>query len=272
MNEIIFYKVDRDNLCETDYFDAIARHLNETLFDFSIVFTADWETLPKTKFKKIVILGGDERFNAGIQPYFQYSDVVAVFRIYNEDGWYGNKYVFPIPPGYNCRSEGQKMTRFYPEKKLSERKWDIFYSGQVLNNRKELVKQLIPLAKEFNVYSQTNPSFRTGLPIDEYYQMLGDSKICVCPDGTAVDTFRFVEACASGCIVITTPKSDLWYYEDAPIQVVEDWTELTYWLIEELFHGKPLSMIKSEVLGYYEYSLSPKAVATYITKTVCSIS
>jgi hypothetical protein len=271
MNEVIFYKVDRDNLCETHYFDEIAKGLDGLVTECSIIFTAERDNLPETKYKKIVILGGDERCNAGLKPYSQYNDVVAVFRIYNEAGWFDNKYVFPIPCGYNCRSEDTEIKTFYPQKKISERFWDIFYSGQILNCRKDLVKKLAELSIQLRIYMQVNPSFRRGLPIDEYYKRLGGCKICVCPNGSAIDTFRFVEACASGCIIITTPKDDIWYYKDAPVFYIKDWNELTYDFIMNILDSD-LDSVQEKTIDYYYNVLSPRAVAEYITETICNIN
>lgn len=267
MNEVIFYKVDRDNLCETNYFDGIARELQKHLDGYSIIFTADYQALPRTAFKKIVILGGDENGKAGMRPYAQYNDVVAVFRFYNVMGRYDNKYVFPIPPGYNCRSNGKMMSQMYPEKKISERPYDIFYSGQVLPGRVKLVNQLEKLKDSFNIFSQTNSSFRMGLDIDDYYQALGDSKICVAPDGTAVDTFRFVEACGSGCIVVTTTKPNLWYYQNAPVVFIEDWAQLTEESVREIL-SKNWDTRQEDILYYYNKYLSERAVANYMINNI----
>jgi len=267
MNEIIFYKVDRENLCETKYFDAIAVELQKHIDEYSIVFTADYQTLPPTMFKKIVILGGDENGNAGIRPYSQYSDVVAVFRFYNTEGRYDNKYVFPIPPGYNCRSNGKIMSRMYPEQKILSRGFDIFYSGQVLAGRIALINQLERLKDSFKIFSQTNSSFRQGLDIDDYYRCLGNTKICVAPDGTAVDTFRFVEACGSGCIVITTLKPDLWYYKDASVIFIQDWSQLTVKSVSGVL-GENWDLHQKDIFEYYNRCLSERAVAEYIIKNI----
>jgi len=267
MNEIIFHNVDRDNLCETYYFDGISDILNNIISGYSIIFTADFKTLPDTKYKKIVILGGDESGDAGLNPYSQYNDVVAVFRFYNKADRYDNKYIYPIPIGYNCRSNGSLMIRMYPEKKISERTYDIFYSGQTLEWRKPLVSKLDELNKYFNILYQSTPSFRQGMDINEYYQTMGDSKVCVCPDGTVVDTFRFIEACGSGCIIITTPKPNLWYYHNAPVFIIDNWGLLTREYIENILN-EDMEDIRNATLDYYHQYLSAEAVANYIKDNI----
>jgi hypothetical protein len=153
----------------------------------------------------------------------------------------------------------------YPEKKISGRKYDIFYSGQTLAGRIELVEKLELLRVSFNVFSQVNPAFRTGLTIDEYYRCLGDSKICVVPDGTSTDTFRYVEACGSGCAIITTHKPDLWYYRNAPVVYINNWGELTKDLLCDVL-CRDLDTLQSNTLKYYNEYLSEEAVANYIIK------
>jgi hypothetical protein len=248
------------------FFDGIMAVLNESLSGYSIIMTIDYKNLPETQFPKIVLLVCEDGDNNKM-PYSDRTDVVAVFRYYAAEWGFDNKKVFPIPIGYNCRSNGKMMQRMYPEKPISERKWDIFYSGQSLPGRVELVKILDTLKSSFNVFSQVTPMFRLGLDIDDYYRALGDSKICVVPDGTSQDTFRYSEAVGSGCIVITTTKPDLWYYKDAAVLFLKDWSLLTEKGVRGLLDNI-LDVPKEEILEYYNRCLSERAVANYIIKTI----
>jgi hypothetical protein len=266
MNEVIFL-LEENNACEFNYTYGIINILNKYISDYSIIVTADFMSLPPTKYKKIVILAGELSYNTGTDIYTSYSDVVAVFRFYCASWHYDNKRIFPIHCGYNRTSNGTFMVKMYPEKKISERKYDLFYSGQKLDHRKVLVGRLDELKNSFNVFSQVNPMFRLGLDIDDYYKFLGDSKICVVPDGTSVDTYRFTEACGSGCAVITTPKPDLWYYHNAPVFYVNNWDELTKEFINEVLSWD-LDNIQISTLKYYNDCLSEEAVAKYILTTL----
>lgn len=265
MNEIINLL---DNFaCQIMFFNGIIDVLNKSIFGYSIIITVDYKSLPITQYKKIVILVCEEGNKDAGKLYATYPDVLAVFRFYGIEWGYDNKYIFPIPIGYNCQSNGKLMNRMYPEKKISEREYDIFYSGQSFPWRKELERRLEKLKTSFNVFSQTNPAFRTGLDIDDYYKLLGDSKICVVPDGASVDTFRYSEACGSGCVVITTTKKDLWYYHDAPVFFIDNWNELTESFILGILEGN-LNAIHEKTLKYYNDYLSEEAVAIYIVKHI----
>ena len=263
MNEIISF-LEEDNACQAVYFKGITDILNKELSDYSIIITTDYNHLPESKYKKIVFLICEDG-KRGVMPYLAYTDVVAVFRFYSREWGSDSKRVFPIPIGYNCRSNGYVMERMYPEKKMSERKYDIFYSGQPLFCREQLVERLEMLKSSFNVYSQITSMFRNGLNIDDYYRMLGDSKICVVPNGTSSDTFRYQEACGSGCIVITTTKPNFWYYHYAPVFFIDDWSELTQGFINNIL-SQDIEKLRIDTLDYYEKCLSEQAVAKYILR------
>jgi hypothetical protein len=268
MNEIIFYQVPRDLLCETNYLDDIINVLNNRISNYSIIVTNNGHELPITRFKKIVLLIGEEVLPAGAIPYKSYTDIIKVFRFFNIEGRY-NKNPLPLPVGYNCKSNGQTMIRMYPEKRLQERRYDIFYAGHVglLECRIELINKLASLTDLFKIFYQANSKFREGLPIDDYYRLLGDSKICVVPDGSSIHTYRFAEACGSGCVIITTHKSDLWYYRDAPLFYIDNWRRLTKEFLDNILNSD-LDVLQDEIKKYYDEYLSGSAVADFIIKNI----
>lgn len=274
MIEKIFNEIDEDFWCETKYINNIVDILKEKLIDnYSIVITPNLGQLPVTKYPKIVILTGDELGNLVSNPYNN-QGVVAVFRIFNTIGRFDEKYIFPIPPGYNWTMHSdktKKMVKMYSEKKLSERKYDISFFGQQLPWRMPMLNKLLEMKDDFNILYGVNNSFRTGLYIDDYYKLLGDTKIILSPDGTAIDCFRYVEAFGSGCIVITTNKDDIWYYRDSPAFFINSWEELNLDLIEKI-----LSMDIDEIyynnLNYYNEKLSEKSVANYILDSLTKVS
>jgi len=270
MIEKIFYEIDEDFWCETKYLNGIFDLIEGKLEgDYSVVMTPNLRTLPQTKYKKIVLLTGDELGRIGMNPYPN-DDVVAIFRIFNRIGRYDNKYIFPIPPGYNWTMHSdrtKKMVRMYPEKKLSERKYDIFYAGQPLPWRDELVRNLNSMSDKFNIFSAVNTTFRSGMAVDDYYKMLGETKIALSPDGTSVDCFRYVEAFGSGCIVITTKKDDIWYYRDSPTFFINSWSELNEDLINHIL-SLDIDDLYQKNLKYYNDKLSEEAIAEYIIRNV----
>jgi len=269
MIQRIFHEIEEDFWCETKYINNIIDILeNKIKEDYTIVVTPNLSVLPNTQYPKIVILTGDEVGRFGMNPYPN-QNVKAVFRIFNVNGRFDNKTIFPIPPGYNWTMHSdktKKMVRMYPEKKLSERKYDIFYSGQDLPWRRPIVKKLNNLSG-FNILSNVNKKFRTGISIDEYYKILGETKISLSPDGTAIDCFRYVESLGSGCIVITTKKDDIWYYRNSPVFFINSWEELSNDMISDIL-SMDIDNIYEENLKYYKEILSEEAVANYIINCI----
>ena len=270
MIEKIFYEIDEDFWCETRYINNIIDLLKDKLsVDCSIIVTPNLRNLPQTKYKKIVILTGDELGNLGINPYSN-QNVAAIFRIFNFQNRYDEKYIFPIPPGYNWTmhsDRSKKMIRMYPEKKLSERKYDIFFAGQPLPWRVSLINKLNELSNKFNIFCQVNTTFRSGMDVDEYYKMLGETKIAVAPDGTAPESFRYVEALGSGCIVISTRKDDNWYYKNSPAIFIDSWNDLNENMINNIL-SLDIDNLYKRNLEYYNEKLSEEAVANYILEKI----
>ena len=109
--------------------------------------------------------------------------------------------------------------------------------------------------------------FRTGLSLQDYWDKLSNSKICLAPNGLSPETFRYSESLAFGCIVITNVKIDAWFYENSTAIFIDDWSEVT----EEFINNLLISNIDEKYeqnLDYYEKYLSPKANAKYIIKTI----
>jgi len=274
MIEKIFHDIDEDFWCETKYLNTVVEHLEKKLTeDYSIVINSNLRTLPQTKYQKIVLLTGDETFRLGMNPYPN-DNVVAIFRIFNRNGTFDNNSIFPIPTGYNWTMHSdrtKKMVRMYPEKRLSERQYDISFIGQSLPWRKPIFDTLKILSNKFNIYHGMNNSFRTGLHIDEYYKLLGDTKIVLSPDGTTIDCFRYVEAFGSGCIVITTKKDDIWYYRDSPTFFINSWSELNEDLINKIL-SMDIDDLYYKNLKYYNEKLSEESVANYILDSLTKVS
>lgn len=89
--------------------------------------------------------------------------------------------------------------------KHSPRILNWFFSGQVTHARRwELAEQLRKLPNGKLVETQ---GFSQGLPSAEYFNLMSQSKIVLCPTGPACpDSFRFVEALEYGCIPIVDER------------------------------------------------------------------
>jgi hypothetical protein len=117
-----------------------------------------------------------------------------------------------------------------------ERIYDWSFAGQVTHARRhECVEAASKLPNGYLVGTQ---QFYSGLPHDEYFKILGQSKIVLCPSGPVnSDTFRLAEALEAGAIPIcdehpgwrdqpTTGIFDMLFPDGVFFPVVKSWSQL----------------------------------------------
>ena len=206
---------------------------------------------------KIAIHIGNENFFDS--KYYEFFDLI--FRFYLEDRCDYEK-IFPINIGFN--SSGK--FGIYPKKgkKLSDRKTDVFFIGNK-EVRMDFYRAASKLSQKYEV--SFTEGFRRGISIEEYYEKISDSKICLVPSGCSPETFRYSESYGSGCIVITKNKIKSWFYESSPAFFVKDWSEITEKYIDDILESNIDNMYLNN-LDYFEKKLSPKANSEYNVKNI----
>lgn len=71
------------------------------------------------------------------------------------------------------------------------------------------------------------------LPFDEFYNLLKTYKYCISPRGAGIDTHRIYESIYFGVIPIVKKNELTDLYENLPILLVDDWSEITKDFLEE---------------------------------------
>lgn len=218
----------------------------------------------------ILILKSDER---GIKPP-ALADLFMVFRMYNRRDLYDEEKIFPIPCGYaNSFDYDFNYSQYEGElnkKPLIDRELDIFYSGQKAPNRMTFIHQLQKLEKDFNSLVNVTSRFAAGYVLEEYYQLMSNTKVALVPNGAVVpESFRYFEAFECNCITITSypirlPQYQHWYYEDSPAIFLEDWRELKSELIKPLLRKEKLEELFELNRQYFKKKISVGAVADYM--------
>lgn len=61
---------------------------------------------------------------------------------------------------------------------------------------------------------------------ESYSRELMDAQIVLAPRGGSVETYRFFEALRAGCVVITEPLPDTWFYSGSPAVTIRRWRDL----------------------------------------------
>lgn len=224
--------------------------LNASNFNLIDVIKSD------NNYKIAIHVGNEKRFDS---TYYELFDIV--FRFYLTENCDYNK-IFPINIGYNSSGKSEVKPKLGLE--LSKREYDVFFigNGQLRGNFRNSISKLKNVS---NI--MFTKGFRQGLEIDEYYEKLSNSKICLAPSGLSPETFRYTEGFASGCIVITEAKVNSWYYEDSPAIFVDNWSMVNDEFINKILASDVDNFYKKNI-AYYNSKLSPNANAEYILKQV----
>jgi len=270
------------NICEPPYFLEILKHIENDLNDdyhFIISRTNSTEEIEQFKSciiqgkKNILILLSDE---AGIKPYFL-DELCMVFRTYSNSRLHDDNKIFSVPCGYSCGYGGffGKSDWKYDNKEeskipLIDREFDIFFSGQVSPNRIECVRSLQKIKGYFNSKVNITNGFAKGYELDEYYSLMQNSKIAIVPNGAVVpESFRYFEAFESNCIVISSfPIGNNiynnWFYDNSSAIFLNNWSELTKDLVEDLLKLENLKKYDKLNRDYFNESISTKGVSKYM--------
>jgi len=130
-----------------------------------------------------------------------------------------------------------------------DRIYEWSYAGQVNHRwRRECVNVLRNLPKG---YLYESPGFWNGIPRDQYYRVMAQSKIVACPAGACTpDTLRMAEALEAGCVPIVEDRwppnfprgasgvtTGYWRWvlgEQPPFPIITDWSQFPSMLAEHL--------------------------------------
>jgi hypothetical protein len=160
-----------------------------------------------------------------------------------------------------------------PKRLLREREYDIFYSAQWSPNRVECINQLNKVKNNFKSIVNITDGFAKGFKLEEYYELMSNSKISIVPLGAVVpESFRYFESFENNCIVITTyPKNSIygnWFYENSPAIFLDNWSELNDNLIHNLLKIEKLNEFDILNLNYFNKNISTEGVSNYILKKI----
>lgn len=194
------------------------------------------------------------------------------------------KNIFAIPYGYYRLP---KRTTVTP---INDRSLDASFTGSIDHKKAlgGLVKTAKVLSRErmvavvqkwqagkpYNIdvkLSSFFPKAKDKPEHDDYPQILMDTKICLSPRGTHLETYRLCEGMYYGCVVVAEEQPDHWFAEESPAIIVKDWSTLPAVLDELLENPKQLDKLQQASLAYWNSTLSPAAVSGYITKTLSTL-
>lgn len=199
------------------------------------------------------------------------------------------KNVFPLPLGYFRQAD-------LPIKEILDRSCDVSFVGSIQNlpdNRLSRgIKTLLRSPKilsRLSMVSQVSqwqslgdynidvrltsrfPHAKQSSELSDYSQRMMNTKICLSPRGTSFETFRYFEALRYGCVLISEPVPDHWFYRDSPSIYLNDWRQLPVLLEDLLSSPERLRALHRKALHWWETKCSPAALSARIYQDIRSV-
>lgn len=208
--------------------EQLANKLDER---FRIIVKYDQpEELPRYNDNKLNIIFSTSRETHNRPLDFYREDVFAIFQHYFMLDEWGhpifNPIVYPAPLGPFVDIKDEEIIP------IPEREYDFCFIGQIphTGTRDYFKRNLDNLVEEtgekFKYYIKYTDGFSKGLEPKEYLEILGNSKLSLCPQGAnSLETFRFFESLMMGAIPICERLPRVWYYEKSPHFTVR-WSEI----------------------------------------------
>lgn len=248
---------------ESEYFQEIVSRI-KTDRDYTFVFSV-WNTpLGAIPENSIVFSTSDEEHKQPIAEHLQ-DNVALLFKNYYPFSGVCDDRMYPLPLGYLTNFTG---TSSIP---INQREFDYSFAGTFNGNGRDKMHQELEARRNDGrkkFWTITN-SWGKGLNMDQYSELLSQTKIALCPSGyISKESFRIFEAARCGCVLIVDDvPTNLWYYEEFPGIIVKDWSDLS--AIERLL-SDPDTMqdISNKTVRWYERCISPDAVASYVQRKI----
>ncbi|HWA96473.1 MAG TPA: hypothetical protein VG844_17885 [Terracidiphilus sp.] len=190
---------------------------------------------------------------------------------------------------------GTCMLEDLPIKAMRERPYHCFFAGEVKMEparglaalsespkeiaRRSMLKAARALERKeprfkFDSKVLNKTSFNDGGDQRSYSQRMMDSKICLTPRGTIIDTWRFFEGLKSGCLVLCEPLPDDYFYRDAPVIQIDSWNELEKIVVPLLDNNEELERWSTRSVEFWKNVCGEEAigrrVAAFISESPAS--
>jgi hypothetical protein len=201
------------------------------------------------------------------------NDVTAMRRHVNR--W--STPMFEIPLGYHKLVDVSEIP-------FEQRTRDVFFAGALASSkqielrpsiaaRRQMMKGIDRAMRELpdRKFDCSLQPLKGKFTPQEYSHNLMNAKIVLCPRGNFDETFRFFEAARSGCVIVTEPLPDRWYYDDAPVVQLRGWSELSDKLRELFADPNHMLELSRSTKQWWERRASEPAVANYMVKQITSL-
>ncbi len=151
----------------------------------------------------------------------------------------------------------------------------LFKSPKVLA-REQMAASIAKIKRhepEIEIFFGETANFHSSLAAggDRYSSIMMDTKICLVPRGTSLETFRLYEAARYGCVVICERLPRRWYLDDLPRITVRSWDELPE--LAAKLHADPerLFDLHQQTLAFWDAKCSEAALGTYLADRISGL-
>jgi hypothetical protein len=176
-----------------------------------------------------------------------------------------------IPLGYHSQVQ-------VPIVPMTERRTDLFFAGDIKHPvprtsykhwvstskfvaREQLWDTLITLKAKGAWNIDVGPN-----ETQSYSERMMSTRICVSPRGTMPETYRSFEGLRAGCLVVGNPVSRESLLYNAPILIVDRWSELESVLMKYARSINLLEEAQTESLAFWNQFLTPQTIAKFVAE------
>lgn len=177
---------------------------------------------------------------------------------------------------------------------IADRRYDVYFAGSIIGqraakhpwlarfetpkvrSRRKMVEELQAVKSrrpDMHIAIELTKSFwQTGRSEAEAYsQTMMDSRVCIVPRGTHLETFRYFEAMRAGCAVICESLPHRRYYDGAPHIMLDKWSDLESALDALLKDPVELQRRQEASLAWWRDKCSETAVAQFFAESILEL-
>lgn len=186
----------------------------------------------------------------------------------------------PIPLGYARQTD-------VPFRPFEERRYAVSFLGSVesetyhpwslwalLGTPKSLARSTMAqglrrlAASRSDVFCATTGTYYESILSDgtRYSELMAETKICLAPRGSSVETYRFFEALRHGCVIICDRLPPHWFYQGCPAIQIDHWGAMEGEVRALLADPVRLLALHRASLAWWHAKCSEQATATFIAE------
>ena len=137
----------------------------------------------------------------------------------------------------------------------------------------EVAQSIQQQRSDLNVYLKTTSSFEESFSDQgrQYSSVLANTKISLVPRGDVLESFRYFESMRYGCVVVSEPQPNIWFYANSPAIEVRDWESAKDIIIRLLDQPERLKWLQQQSMDYWHDICSEDAISLFMARKINNI-